>query len=140
MQNLIVSIAVFFVLAIVGIAASYLVYKLVDKTRWYAPYEEPLLAAIGIIRQGGCVSHEENPADGLSDGEVVTSADGRELGIVEETESGTSVLAKDHSVFPDDRKWYRTGIRIDDITWSALWGAIESDENTQRTKRATKAH
>ena len=121
-----------------GTAAGVIVYKTIKKARWYAPYEEPLLAAIGTIRRGGSVPHENTPADTFRDGEVLSSEDGKELGIVEETETGISVLAKDLSIFPEGRIWYRTGIQIDDLTWSALWGAVESKEKTKKAKKKTE--
>lgn len=116
-----------------GIEAE-VIHKTIEKAHWYAPYEEPLLDAISAIKHGKSVPHEDTPADAFHDGEVLSSEDGRELGIVEETENGTSVLAKDLSIFPEGRVWYRTGIQIDDLTWSALWGVAESSEKTKKTK------
>lgn len=133
MQTLIFAVLV---IVMAGTATIYAISK--NRKTWYAPYEEPLLAAIGTIRRGGSVPHEEKPADTFRDGEVLSSEDGKELGIVEETETGISVLAKDLSIYPEGRTWYRTGIQIDDLTWSALWGAVESKEKTKRAKEKTE--
>lgn len=127
MQTIIIAVLVLF-------AAGTAIHKTIEKTRWYAPYEKPLLAAISAIKRGKSVPHEDTPADAFHDGEVLSSEDGRELGIVEETENGMSVLAKNLSVFPEGRVWYRTGIQIDDLTWSALWGVVESSEKTKKAK------
>lgn len=135
MQTIIIAVLV---LLATGTAVGVIIHRTIEKTRWYAPYEEPLLIAISTIKHGKSVPHEDTPADVFHDGEVLSSEDGRELGIVEETENGTSVLAKDLSIFPEGRVWYRTGIRIDDLTWSALWGVAESKEKTKKAKEKTQ--
>lgn len=135
MQTIIIAVLAFLA---AGTAVGVIIHHTIKKKRWYAPYEEPLLVAISAIKHGKSVPHEDTPADAFHDGEVLSSEDGRELGIVEETEKGTSVLAKDLSIFPEGRVWYRTGIQIDDLTWSALWGAVESSEKTKKAKEKTE--
>lgn len=135
MQTIIIAVIA---LLAAGMIFEITIHRTIEKTHWCATYEEPLLTAISTIKHGKYVPHEDTPADNFRDGEVLSSEDGRELGIVEETENGTSVLAKDLSIFPEGRVWYRTGIQIDDLTWSALWGAVESSEKTKKAKEKTE--
>ena len=69
---------------------------------------------------------------------MLASVDGKEIGLVEKAGDVTQVLAGDLSCFPEGRVWYRTGIQIDDLTWSVLWGTagrgakIEKDRNRKK--------
>lgn len=112
--------------------------RLLDRYYRYPPYEGPLLSAIGTVRRGGYVPHEDAPAENIQDGEVLASGDGKEIGLVERTGDRFLILAGDLSCFPEGRVWYRTGIQIDDLTWSVLWGTagrgakIEKDRNRKK--------
>lgn len=130
-----VMIAILFAaVAVMFVAAD----RLLDRDYRYHPYEGPLLAAISTVRRGGYVPHEDAPAENIQDGEVLASVDGKEIGLVEKAGDVTQVLAGDLSCFPEGRVWYRTGIQIDDLTWSVLWGTagrgakIEKDRNRKK--------
>lgn len=118
-----------------GTAAVITVKRLIDRAGRYAPYEDPLLEAIHTLKNGGTIAHETSPVKEFHEGEVLTSADGKELGIAEMTENSITVLAKDLSAFQETRSWYRTGIRSDDITWSVLWGLAERRQKTKEQRK-----
>lgn len=129
------------IIAILFVAVAVMLFSVDGLLDYYYQcvlYEDPLLQAIGTLKRGGYVPHEDAPAENSQDGEVLASVDGKEIGLVEKAGDVTQVLAGDLSCFPEGRVWYRTGIQIDDLTWSVLWGTagrgakIEKDRNRKK--------
>lgn len=126
------------IIAILFVAVAVMLFSVDGLLDYYyqcVPYEDPLLQAIGTLKRGGYVPHEDTPAENIRDGEVLASGDGKDMGLVERSGDRILVLAGDLSCFPEGRVWYHTGIRSDEITWSVLWGTagsrakIEKDHN-----------